>query len=327
MVSIFRDKSPVNVFWLIGLSILLHAHFFVSPPQVLATTDDGFISGLLIKYIAPLPAFAIAALYHITVIMQALRLNYILNDIKMFQRPAFTTAMAYVLFTALLPEWNHLSAALVTNNFIIWLIYLIARLYNSPHPKSLIYNIGFIAGLAVAGYYPSLPIIIVAYFALAVLRPFRANEWFILLMGIITPFYFLAAWLFMGDQIVLMRRYIPVWQPHIIHLKNLKGSIIAFASLGVSIITGILIWQSNNGRMLIQARRTWGVLLVMLFLFIPILFIIKGLYLESLLLAFVPAAAFAANFFLYPRGVVIPAILFWLYVGLIVYNNWFVLKN
>jgi len=323
VVSIFRDKSPANVFWLIGLSILLHAHFFVAPPQVYAGANDGFISLLLSKYVAPLPGIVITVLYHVTVIAQALRLNYILNDIKMFQRPAFTTAMTYVLFTGLLPEWNQLSSALIVNSLIIWLLYLMARLYNSPQPKELIYNIGLVAGAAIAAYYPVLPLVIVIYFALAVLRPFRANEWFIMLMGFLTPFYFIGAWLFVTDRLNAVPGYLPELKPHLLRFKDLKMAVITFSAIGVSIITGLLIWQSNNGRMLIQARKVWGIMLVMLLLFIPTLFFIKGLYLEALLIAFVPAASFAANFFLYPRGIVIPAIIFWLYVGLVVYNNWF----
>ena len=41
-------------------------------------------------------------------------------------------------------------------------------------------------------------------FALGTLRPFRINEWITLLFGIITPFYFLAGWLFLNDKFDLV---------------------------------------------------------------------------------------------------------------------------
>ncbi|WP_153800405.1 hypothetical protein [Foetidibacter luteolus] len=323
VVSIFRDNSAANVFWLTAFSILLHAHFFTEPPVVLAVPGEGFIADILAKYFAGMPPLALAVFYHATVIIQALRLNYILNEVKMVNKPAFTAALAYVLFTALFKEWNQFTPALITNSFLIWLIYRIARLYNSPNPKTLIYNIGLITGIAIAGYYPALPLILVVYFSLAILRPFHANEWFLLLMGIITPFYFLAAWLFVNDNITVLLHYIPRWQPHVIKVGNAVSFYASYGVLCFCVIAGLVVWQNNNGRMLIQARKAWAVLLVMLLLLVPMVFLVKDMSTAAWLMALVPAAAFTSNFFLYPRSALVPAIFVWITIGLVVYNNWF----
>ena len=59
---------------------------------------------------------------------------------------------------------------------------------------------------------------------------------------------------------------------------------------------------------------------------IPVVFIMANTWPEALLLAIVPASAFVSNTFLYPKKTILTGLLFWILAGLIVYNNWFVLK-
>ena len=79
--------------------------------------------------------------------------------------------------------------------------------------------------------------------------------------------------------------------------------------------------------MVIQIRKNWGVMAVMLFILLPIPFIFLNAGLESALMALVPLGAFAGNVFSYPRKLLLPNILFWLAILVIVYNNWAFLKN
>lgn len=325
MVSFFKDKSPTAIIGLIVVSIGTRAIFWNQPPTVITTPNDGIIYYILSKF-SVLPGVAIAFFYHFIVLVQALRLNYALNDIRMLPKAAFTTALAYVLLTALVPSWNNLTSALVTNSMIIWLIYRLIRLYNTPNPKTVVYNIGLITGATILLYYPALPLVIVAFFALATLRPFRANEWIILLIGIITPLYFLAGWLYLNDKIEILLNQLRIFQLQIIRPANMLMTITTFAFAGIAIIAGIITWQSNSGRMAIQARKSWGFLFVMLLFLIPVIYFMKDAYPNALLLVAVPGAAFVSNTFLYPKRNFGPALLFWLFIALLIYNNWYLIK-
>ena len=64
MVALFKERSPITVIWLLMLSIAVHAHFFISPPQVIAVADDGLISRLLRHYFAGGQSVLIMLLYH-----------------------------------------------------------------------------------------------------------------------------------------------------------------------------------------------------------------------------------------------------------------------
>lgn len=326
MVSLFREKYSASIFWLVMLSIALHTHFFVDPPSVVVHLQDGLVSDLLV-YLETLPEVLLMVLYHVLVLVQALRLNYVLNELRMFQRQAFTTAMAYVLLTALFPEWNNITPSLICNSLIIWLLHKMTQLYNSPNAKNIIFNIGLIAGSMVIFYHPTFPMLLLCFAAIAILRPFHLNEWFILLLGILTPFYFLLSGLYLKDKLGDVTSYLPQWQVHIRKPASLLASAITGGLLLLLWLSGLYIWNRYSSRMIIQVRKNWAVLLLAVLLLVPVGFLTYNNGWEAGLLSMVPLSAFASNVFLYPRKALVPALFFWALVVVYVYNNWALIKK
>ncbi len=97
------------------LSVAVHAHFLLFPPTVVASQNDGLIYIFLNHYVSKWEPILIILLYHFLVISQALRLNYVFNNHRMFTRSSYLTAMVYVLVTAVFTQWNQLTPALVAN--------------------------------------------------------------------------------------------------------------------------------------------------------------------------------------------------------------------
>jgi hypothetical protein len=327
VVFLFRDKSIINIFFLVILSIGVHLHFFVETPLVISNSNDGVFSLLLKTYISGQPQTALFVLYHLLVLIQAIRLNMVLSDLRMFQNTNYTTAMAYVLLSGMLTQWCSLSPALIANFLLIWLFIKLSRLYNHPSPKTLLFNTGFIVGISVVCYHPTAILILVVLFALAVVRPFNLAEWVILLMGILLPYYFLAAWLFLNDQLTAFSSYLPYLQLNLPLEKWDVPLIVRLSVLLIVLLAGLYYWQVSNKRMVIQIRKNWGVMMVMLLILLPIPFIFLHAGIESALMSLVPLGAFAGNTFSYPRRLVVPNILFWLCVIVIAYNNWWFIKN
>ncbi len=327
MVFLFRDKSIANIFFLVILSIGIHVHFFSVPPVVFSTVNDGVFSMLLKKYIAPLPPTVLFMLYHAIVLLQAIRLNFVLNDLKMFQQSSYITAMTYVLLTAVLPQWCSISPALLANGLLIWLFIRLCRLYNHASPKTLLFNTGLIVGLSVIFYHPTAILILVVLFALVEVRPFNTAEWVVLLMGIVLPYYFLFSWFFLQDKLSHFTSILPLpgWN---LPLKEWNPLLITSLSfLLLVLLLGLYYWQLFNKRMVIQIRKNWSVMLMLLMILLLIPFIYSYSGIESAQMALVPLAAFASNAFSYPRRLTLPNILFWLCIALIAYNNWLFMKN
>lgn len=327
MVFLFRDKSIINIFFLVILSIGVHLHFFIAAPLVIANSNDGVLSFLLTNYVAGLPQTVLFILYHAIILVQAIRLNMVLSDLRMFQYNTYTTAMGYVLLSGILTQWGSISSALIANFLLIWLFIKLSRLYNHPSPKTLLFNTGLIVGLSVISYHPTAILILVVLFALAVVRPFRLAEWLILLMGILVPYYFLVSWLFLHDNLALFSTFLPYLQWNLPFPEWNAALIIRFSVLVVTLLAGLYYWQLSNKRMVIQIRKNWGVMVVMLLILLPIPFIFLHAGIESAFLSLVPVAAFAGNAFSYPRRLILPNILFWLALLIVVYNNWWFMKN
>ncbi len=323
MVVLFRERSPVSIIWIILVAFGLHAHSFYEQPVVLSTAKDGLISYFFRIFLADLKGLPVFLLYMLLLFVQALRFNHVMNDLRMFQHANFLTGMAYVMFASLLPQWHTVSPAIVANIFIIWIYSLVLKLYNNKNPRSLLYNIGLITGLAIVCYHPLILVLVIVFFAVIVIRPFNLTEIFVLLMGFLTPVYFLGAYLFMTDQFDDLIRYLPSWSFRWPVLERDYKLLITLILFIISFLAGIIVWERNNRRMLIQSRKNWGVLLLVFVLFLPVPLVHYEQSINTMMLWIAPLAAFVANAFLYPRKTVFPLILFWLTVAVSVYNNWF----
>jgi hypothetical protein len=326
VVSLFKDRSPVTVIWLFLLSIIVHSHLFVHFSGLVVTKNDGFLSIWLNDYFATLSFPLLIFIYHAIVVLEALRLNYLFTDHRMYSKQNNLVAMVYILLSGVFTVWTNITPALLDNFLVIWLFAKIVKLYSSPNAKTLLFNIGLIIGVSILLYQPSALLILVAFFGLMVLRPFAFREWMVLLMGVICPFYFLASWLYLTDRIKLFLNYIPDWG---FNLPVSQASVFFFVTIGlviVILIIGLFYWQHENRRLLIQVRKNWVVLLVMLLIMLPVPFINQGAGIESLFLWIVPASPFIAKGFLGPKRNFLPNLMFWSLLAIGILKNWEIVK-
>jgi hypothetical protein len=322
VVFLFRDKSIVNIFFLAVLAVGVHLHLFFGAPLVVSNGNDGVFSVILREYVAGFSSTVLFMLYLSIILLQAIRLNMVLSEMRMFQNNTYTIAMAYVLLSGIMVEWCSISPALVANFLLIWIFIKLCRLYNHPSPKTLLFNTGLIIGLSVICYYPTAILIGVVLFALVVVRPFRLAEWVILLMGILLPYYFLSSILFLQDKLDKLHQFVPALRLNLPVATWSVPLVIRLAVLVMMMIAGLVFWQLTHRRMVIQIRKNWGIMMVMLFILLPIPFIFKQAGIESSFMLLLPLASFASNAFSTPRRLVLPNILFWTAAAVLVYNNW-----
>ena len=327
MVFLFRDKSFVSVFFLIILCLLVHTHLLISTPNIATAEDSGIISFVITNYLIALPKGMMGLLYIAIILLQAIRLNILLNEYKMFQYSGFTTAMSYILLTGFFSQWATISPALIANTFVIWIFIQLSKLYNNPSPKSLLFNTGLIIGAAILCYQPTAMLIAVVFFALVIVRPFIISEWFVLLIGIIMPFYIISALLFLNDKINLLPTFLPRTKFGLIIPITDVWFWVSIAVIAVLLIAGFITLTNNNNRMVIQIRKNWNIMTVMVVMLIIIPFIFYNAGLQSAALSIIPLAAIIANIFLYPKKMLVPNLFFALAIIIIIHNNWVLIKN
>lgn len=302
------------------LSILLHARILTEPPTVYVA-DYGLLQ-YAIQPLAKLPAIALSGIYLLFVTITALRLNFISVHLKMHQKQGYTIAMSYVLLSAIFSSWSNIIPALFINLLMAWIFLKIGKSYNTQQPRTMVYNVGLLTGCAILLYHPLLIMSLICIAAIAIVRPFRINEWIIVLLGIITPFYFLAFYLFMNDELATFRSFLPTidWHFVLISKKILLANLIYIA---IVFMLGVYYWQTNIGKMLIQGRKQWYICLIIFLCFLPVPFMYRNSGIEAGMLAALPLSVFVSNIFQYPRQSLLPGFIFWLTIALVIANQWF----
>lgn len=319
MIAIFKQKNPANVILLLVFGVLIKLPMFLEPHVPVVREEDGILFKAILRFLEPTgrdfpgiyPILAFALLY-----LQALLLNRFINNQRMISRPTYFAGMAYLLITSLFPEWNYFTPPLLVNTILLFVLTGLFNIYNQARAKGSIFNIGLGLGIASFVFFPSVTFIIWILLALMLMRPFRLNEWLICLLGLTTPFYFYAIYLFIDGSWswTNILPHFSISLPAIRQSAWLAGS--AFL-LVVPFLAGGYYVQDSLRRMLIQVRKGWSLLLLFLLgaVFIP--FVNSTGTFENWVLAAIPLAAFHACTYLYATLRILPLVLFWLTVAFV----------
>ena len=311
MIQVFKQKSPANIILLLIFGLLIKLPLFLYPKHVVATENDGQLYRALVAALNPTGTGTMAAsvVAFLLLYVQALLINYLVNEYRMTVRQTYLPGMAYLLITSLLPEWSQLSAALVSNLLLIIIFTSLFRLYNQGEVNGKIYNIGLLAGLTSFIFFPSLFFVVAIILGLMILRPFRLNEAFLLLLGGATPYYFYAAYLYLTDQFAPSTFFPEVY----LQVPQVKRSLWLVGStlfLTIPFLIGGYFVQAQLRKMLIQARKNWSILLLFLLLSFGIPFINSTSQFHTWVLIAPSFAAFHACAYLYPARKWLPLVLF-----------------
>jgi hypothetical protein len=321
VIAIFKQKSPGNVVVLLLFGLLLKLPLFLYPKNVVASQIDGRLYQWVMSSLPPGQPMLYSVIAFSLLYIQAIMLNYMVNEYRMIVKATYLPAMSFLLITSLLPEWNYLSSPMLANTFIIWMFIYLFRLYNSVNAKAQVYNIGLIAGVTSYIYFPSVAFVICILLGLMILKPFRLNEIVLFFLGCLTLYYFHAVYLFLFSEFSFTNFF-----PHIaITVPELKNSIWvagSIALLTIPFFAGGYYVQANLRRMLIQVRKNWSVLLVYLLLAFFIPFINSDQSFETWVLVTVPFAAFHACAYFYPLKRWFPLLVFFITICYILYQQY-----
>ncbi len=324
MVGIFKQKNPGNVFLLLIYALVLKFPFFLHPEKHMTNEGDNYIFNIIIKFLEPFTAnssFLFSVLAFILLFTQATLLNRIGNSIKLLPKSNFLIGMSYILITSLVHEWNLFSAPLLVNSLLIWIWYRLTVIYNHNNPKTAIFNVSMLVGVLPLIYSPAVVFLLFLMFALVLTRPFRITEWLVALLGFTTPYYFLFVILFLTNQ----------WNwhkviPHIsFHLPGLPSSLWITGGIAFMVIPFLIgAWyaQSNLGKMLIQMRKSWSLLLMLLIVCVLIILLNPGINYLHWLPVVVPLAAFHAAAYYYLPGRWFPSLLHWVVFAFAIMLNY-----
>ena len=319
MTGVFKSNNPYNTFLLLVYGLLLKLPMFLHPVVPVPQQTDGFLFkailfqlsgvGKSLPLIYPLIAF-------LMLFTQAITFNGLVNDQRLMQKANYLTAMGYLLFTSLFTEWNILSAPLIINSLLIWVWLRMSKLQNDQNPKTSLFNIGIAIGLCSFFYFPSIAFALLIVFGLLVTRAFKVSEWMVALLGIISPYYFLLAYVFIADK--WQGYHFPGVAVTIPHLYESRWAWAAIIIVLLTCVIGVYHIQQNFRRQLVQARKSWNLIFLYLLISLFIPFINASHSFVYWILCAIPIAVIAAAGFLYPTNKWFPLVLHWIMVAFVV---------
>ncbi len=320
LIGIFKQKNQGNALILLLYALALKFPFFLHPEKYVVNEGDNYIYNILVKSIESVSGGApivYAVLAFLLLFVQATLLNRISNSLKLLPKPNFLVGMSYILVTSLVHEWNLFSAPLIVNSLLVWIYYRLTNLYNNNNPKTAIFNVSMLVGLLPLIYSPALVFLLLLMFAIVVTRPFRITEWLVALLGFTTPYYFLFVLLYLAGQ-WSWHKVIP---PISFHLPRLPASLWITGGIFFMVLPFLIgAWyaQSNLGKMLIQVRKCWSLLLVLLIVTVLIFLVNPGNNYLHWLPVVLPLALFHAAAYYYLPGKWFPVLLHWVIFAFVI---------
>lgn len=274
MISIFRSYHPGVILLLLlytamfRVPILLAAVPF-SPPE-----SSNYLSSLIYQLLGWLIGDR-NYIYHVAasvlVIFQALYFNFIINHYRILSRPSYLPAMAYVLISSVLIEFTLLTPALIANTFLLFALSKVLSTYKKDKAAPVLFDASLLVSIASLFFFPYIAFFLFILASLVMLRPFNLREFFMSVLGLLLPYYFIGVYFFWIRNLDAFWKTIEITQLNF-PVQQLERSIRVLVT--GSVLLAVILWnffyvQANLFRMVVQVR---SYLMVFIFLFIAGLF-------------------------------------------------------
>lgn len=325
MIGTFKANNPYNSFLLFVYGFVLKLPMFIYPTVPQPRKLDGILYRELLTWLEPAgKPFPIlySFIAFIFLYIQAISINKLLNNHRLLPKPNYFAGMSYLLITSLFDEWNVLSAPLIINLLLIWVLSRLCNLYNNPDAKAMLYNTGLVTGLASLFYFPSIAFFLLIIVGIIITRPFKLPEWIISVLGILTPYYFLGAWFFLTNR---WEKYkFPGMTVTLPRFNETTWSYTAIMFVLFTIVVGIVFVQNNMLRLIVQSRKSWSLIYLYLAVAVLVPFLNADHSFDYWILTAVPVATFAAAAFLFPERKWFSLSIHWILVFLSIVTGYFI---
>ena len=325
MTGIFKANNPYNNFLLLIYGLALKIPMFINPNVPQPQQLDGFLYKAMLLWLKPVAAnfhLVYSIITFLLLYIQAISINKLINSQRLMQKPNYLSGMAYLLITSLFSDWFNLSAPLIVNTLLIAVLALLSGLHNNNNPKSTLFNAGMIIGICGFFYFPSIAFLLLVMVGLGITRPFRLPEWMMVLLGILAPYYFLAAWVFLTDKWKGYR--FPGFTLKVPSFQQNAWAYAAVIVVSLTVIIGIFFIQDNMRRQVVQARKSWNLIFLYLFVSLLVPFLNASQGFDYWILTAVPLAMITGTAFFYPERKIVPLILHWGMVVIYIATGFFI---
>lgn len=264
MLRILKSSSPIAIFFLVVMAVLLHWVTFLFP--VTPSEEFNYPLGKVFMFVLQQTPFHQTWLQNILailiVLIEALYCNRILVKHKIVTRSGSLASYCFLLSSSLFTDFLYLTPSLIVNFFLLIIIDNLFTIYHFEKMSSKIFDIGFILSVTSLLYFPAIAFIVFLIIGLATIRPVRLNEYIILLTGIFVPYFLTGVYYFWNDSLPDLWRNFFLYGTHKHELRFTTDYSFWMITAMVFIIAGwsVHIIQLNYFKTVVQIRNYFVVL-------------------------------------------------------------------
>lgn len=183
---------------LLVYAVLLQLPMFLFPHQYALPTAEEPLSSLVMNLLGR-PQLLAAIISILLVVVQALVVNKLISDLRLFDKTNYIPALMYVVVSSLFTEFLFLGPQLLANLFVVLVLMSLMRLYKNQENFSEIFDVGFLIAITSLFYAPAIILVVLMFIGLGILRAFAWREWITALAGFLAPYILIGTYYFMVD--------------------------------------------------------------------------------------------------------------------------------
>jgi len=317
VVKFFRASFAAQYAVLILTALLLWLPAFLQPVSFISQDDLSPLSQLLSQWLVHLPQLTVGLAF-LLMLLQALFFNAILAANQLSLRVGSIGAFIYILLMSQSIQQTAMYDYLLAALFILAALHTILLMQNTENTTYYLFNAGIFISLASLFYFPAIILFVWLWLSLFILRIQYLREWGITMVGLITPYFFLASWYYLTDQLFWrFEAYTKAFErfgridANFTWLNGLVwGVVLVLVVLSLSIVYG----QSTEKNVSIRKKigvNTWLFIISILFIFNNLSSINRNG------LIFIPLGIYIAYYLSFAKKLFWPQLLLLLLIALI----------
>ncbi len=206
MISFFKSQQPATILAFILFFIFIKIPFFLFGKIVPIANIDNLWNS--VGLIANTSFIVNLLLAQICLFTQAIWFNYLFHKADYNENNTMIPALYFSLATSLIPQFNQFSIYLLIGFILLAVFHTLLTITTKDSAKVDSFNLGVLGSILViinAHFLFFLPFLFLMLYAV---KPFRVNEYIMLLFGMLFPFYFALSISYLFDCDINVQQFI-----------------------------------------------------------------------------------------------------------------------
>jgi len=218
-IKFFKSSFFIQylVIGITGLCLWISA--FIAPPGMPAPEGPVPLYTIAFHLLRNMPLLATVIGFSL-VVAETYWLTRILSVHELVLKNSSLSALVFLVMMSFLPGQLTLNPINIALAFMILILHHLLISYNKPEHLDHIFAAGFFTAIASMFYLPFILWFVFVIISFLVFRAGNLRAWMAAIIGLITPFLYLAVWHFWHDEFITKAKEFPEFFNHILVFPN-----------------------------------------------------------------------------------------------------------